>query len=189
MKIWSRVLALLVTTLVLNACGGIPVSTDYDPGWRLPEPATFAWMSQPHRQPVADPLVDNDLVAGRIRRAVNEQLEARGLREAASEQQADVLATYHVGQEERLDITSFRSSYGYYPCWNCFGYGPGFDSDIWVTQYTQGKLIIDLVDAKTKKLVWRGMATRRLPSFRTPAERDAYIRETVTAIFKDFPPH
>lgn len=186
MKIWSRLLALLVTTVVLNACSGVPVSTDYDPDWHLSLPASFAWMPRPHRQ-TADPLVDNDLVANRVHRAVSEQLEAKGLNEAASQQQADLLVTYHIGEEERLDINSFRSNYGYYPCWHCFGY-PGFDSDIWVTQYTEGKLVIDLVDAKSKQLVWRGVAKRRLPSFNTPAERDAYIRETVTAIFKNFPP-
>jgi len=186
MKIWLRLCALLATTVVLNACGGIPVSTDYDPSWHLPQPATFAWMEPPKRQ-LSDPLVDNDLIARRVHRAVGEQLESRGVREATPEQQPDLLATYHIGEEEKLDVTSFRSNFGYYPCWHCFG--PGFDSDIWVTQYTEGKLVIDLVDAKTKQLVWRGSAARRLPNFRTPEQRDAYIRETVTAIFKGFPPN
>lgn len=189
MKIWMRLFALLATTAVLNACGGIPVSTDYDPDWHLAMPATFAWMTPPQRQ-LTDPLVDNDLIARRVHRAVSEQLEAKGLRETAEGQPADLLATYHIGEEEKLDVSTFHSNWGYYPCWRCYGpWGPGFDSDIWVTQYTEGKLVIDLVDAKTKKLVWRGMAARRLPNFKTPAERDAYIRETVTAIFKGFPPN
>jgi hypothetical protein len=142
-------------------------------------------MARPQK-PAADPLIDNDLVARRVHRAVAEQLEGKGLREAASEAQADLLVTYHVGEEEKLDISSFHSNFGYYPCWHCFG--PGFDSDVWVTQYTQGKLVIDLIDAKNKQLVWRGIAARRLPTFKSPAERDQYIRETVVAIFKDFPP-
>jgi hypothetical protein len=58
---------------------------------------------------------------------------------------------------------------------------------VWVSQYTQGKLIIDMVDAKTKRLVWRGIASRRLPTFDSPQERDQFIRESVTAIFKKFP--
>lgn len=190
MKTWLRFCAVLATAAVLNACGGIPVSTDYNPDWQLKTPSSYAWLARPGRV-VSDTLVDNDLVARRIQRAVNEQLDARGLNNAASEQQADLLVTYHVGEEEKMDVSTFRSNFGYYPCWRCYGpgyYGAGFDSDVWVSYYTQGKLVIDLIDAKTKELVWRGIANRRVPSFKTPVERDAYIRETVAAIFKNFPP-
>ena len=179
-----RYLAILTVTVVLNACAAIPVSTDYEPGWQLPSPAAYAWIKRPaHR---VDPMVDNDLVAARIQRAVDEQLEGKGLNRAKSEAEANLLVTYHIGEEEKLDINSFHSNYGYYPCWHCWG--PGFDNDIWVTQYTQGKLVIDLIDAKTKQLVWRGVASRRVPSFDSPQERDKYVRETVAAIFKKFPP-
>jgi hypothetical protein len=151
MKSWLGPFALLATTIVLNACGGIPVSTDYDPDWQLQQPATYAWMDRPQKA-VVDPLIDNDLVERRVHRAVAEQLEGKGLREGTAAN-ATVLVTYHVGEEEKLDISSFHSNFGYYPCWRC--YGPGFDSDVWVSQYTQGKLVIDLIDAKTKQLVWR----------------------------------
>lgn len=183
MKRWLRKCALLMAIIVLNACAGIPVSTDYDPAWQMPADSGYAWIKRPSLH--ADPMIDNDLVAGRVHRAVDDQLAGKGLHAVDSEAQAALLVTYHIGEEEKLDISSFHSNFGYYPCWRC--YGPGFDSDIWVNQYTEGKLIIDLIDAKTKQLVWRGSAARRVPNFKTPAERDAYIRETVAAIFKKFP--
>ncbi|HEY3698726.1 MAG TPA: DUF4136 domain-containing protein [Spongiibacteraceae bacterium] len=179
-----RACAIFFAAVVLNACAAIPVSTDYDPGWQMPASASYAWM--PHPANKVDPMIDNDLVAGRVQRAVDDQLAAKGLSLAKSEADANLLVTYHIGEEDKLDINSFHSNFGYYPCWRCWG--PGFDSDVWVTQYTQGKLIIDLVDAKTKQLVWRGIASRRVPSFDSPQERDKYIRESVAAIFKKFPP-
>ncbi|HSB98064.1 MAG TPA: DUF4136 domain-containing protein [Spongiibacteraceae bacterium] len=182
MKSWLRVCVLSMAAIVLNACGAIPVSTDYDPAWQMPADASYAWIKRPSAH--VDPMIDNDLVAGRVHRAVDDQLAAKGLH-AAADDQAAVLITYHIGEEEKLDISSFHSNFGYYPCWRC--YGPGFDSDVWVNQYTEGKLIIDMVDAKTKQLVWRGIAARRVPTFKTPGERDTYIRETVDAIFKKFP--
>lgn len=185
MKTAFRFLAVVCAAIVLNACAGIPVSTDYDPNWQLPASSTYAWL--PHPLNKVDPMVDNDLVAARVHRAVDEQLEAKGLSAARSENDANLLVTYHIGEEEKLDINSFHSSFGYYPCWRCWG--PGFDNDIWVSQYTQGKLIIDLVDAKTKQLVWRGIASRRVPNLDSPQERDQYIRETAAAIFKKFPPN
>jgi hypothetical protein len=184
MKKYLRYAALLMAAVVLNACGAIPVSTDYNPGWEMPADASYAWIKRPSAH--VDPMIDNDLVAGRVRRAVDDQLAGKGLRAVASDAEASLLITYHIGEEEKLDISTFHSNFGYYPCWRC--YGPGFDSEVWVNQYTQGKLVVDIIDAKTKELVWRGIASRRVPSFKTPGERDTYIRETVAAIFQKFPP-
>ena len=185
MIIALRYFAIVTVVVVLNACAGIPVSTDYDPNWQLPTTPAYAWM--PHSMSKVDPMIDNDLVAARIHRAVDEQLAAKGISATGSDADANLLVAYHIGEEEKLDINTFHSSFGYYPCWHCWG--PGYDSDVWVSQYTQGKLIIDLVDAKTKQLAWRGIASRRVPSFDSPQERDKYIRETVMAIFKKFPPN
>lgn len=180
-------LALLV--LALSACSSVPVSTDYNTGYAFDNAARYAWLE---RKGISDPRVDNDLVEARVRRAVDDQLRSRGLTKAASVDEADVLVTYFIGQEEKIDIRTFRSRFGYYPCWHCYGpYGGpgwGYDNDVWVTEYTQGTLVIDLIDAKTRKLVWHGVAERRVPAFKTPQERDAYIRETVSAILEQFPP-
>lgn len=179
-----RLCGVVLATIVLNACGAIPVSTDFNPEWHMPAAPVYAWMARPQNK--LDPMVDNDLMEARVHRAVDEQLAAKGFSLGASEGQANVLVTYHVGVEEKLDINTFHSSYGYYPCWHCWG--GGYGTDVWVTQYTEGKLVIDVVDAQTKKLVWRGSASRRVPTFKTPQERDTYIRETVVAIFKQFTP-
>lgn len=184
MKTVLRLCGVLLATLVLNACGAIPVSTDSNPEWTMPAQPAYVWMKRPAHN--VDPMVDNDLVEARVKRAVDEQLAAKGFSLAVSEAAANVLVTYHIGEEEKLDINTFHSNFGYYPCWHCWG--PGFNNDIWVSQYTQGKLVIDIVDAQTRKLVWRGVAERRVPSFDSPQERDAYMRETVAAIFKKFSP-
>ena len=116
------------------------------------------------------------------------QLVAQGLTQVEDPAQADVLATYHIGTEDKIDINTWHSYYGYYPCWHCWGPHYGFRDDIWVNQYTQGTLIIDLIDADSRKLLWRGVADRRLPGFKTPEQRQAYLDETVTAILSKFPP-
>lgn len=195
-----RLALTLMAAVALAACNTIPVATDYDPGWTLPSGASFAWIERKGGEG-RDPFVDSDLVQTRVERAVDEQLRAQGLQRVDSAGEAQLLVAYHIGEEERIDIDTFHSWYGYYPCWGCYGagywprhgYGHGygydpFGPDIWVREYTQGKLMVDLVDAQSRKLVWRGVAERRMPTLRTPAERDAYIRETVAAIFQKFPP-
>jgi hypothetical protein len=190
MKAWVKTAVSLCAALWLSGCVGIPVSTDYDPDYQLQPTASYAWMDV-SKQAVKDPLVDNDLLERRVHRAVDEQLAANGLRLSADGQQPDLLVTYHVGQQEKVDIDTvdhFYGYYGYYPCWRCRGPAPFGGSDVWVTYYTQDTLLIDIVDAKSKKLIWRGVANRRMPSFKSPTERDTYIRESVNAIFQHFPP-
>ena len=57
-----------------------------------------------------------------------------------------------------------------------------------VHEYTEGTLILDVLDAATKSLVWRGTAqAEALPSVdvSTPQAR---IREAVRRILERFPP-
>lgn len=190
MNAFLRRLTLATLVLLVAACHTVPVSTDYDPDWQLKPSATYAWLP-PQKKLVTDPAVDNDLFAKRLHRAVDEQLKAKGLA-MTSVDSADLLISYHVAQETRIDIDTFRSHYGYYPCWGgCWGpgWGPGWGagSDVWVREYTAGTLMIDVVDGKSRELRWRGVSERRVPAFRTPEEREAFIRETVAAIFQKFP--
>lgn len=180
----------MVVALVLAGCSSVPVSSDYNVEYSFDQARRYAWLEP--RSEGADPRIQNDLVDARVRRAVDDQLRARGLSRADAPDQADLLVTYHMGQEEKLDVRTFRSHFGYYPCWHCYGpyWGPswGYGDDLWVTEYTQGTLVIDLIDARSRKLVWHGTAERRMPGFKTPADRDAWVRETVTAILERFPP-
>ena len=48
--------------------------------------------------------------------------------------------------------------------------------------------MIDVIDPASKKLLWRGMTKRVIPSLKTPEERRLYVLETVSAILAKFPP-
>lgn len=185
-----RRLALTAMALLVAACSSVPVESDYDPEWQLKPSSTYAWLP-PQKKLITDPTVDNDLFAKRMRGAVDEQLKAKGLAPAAVES-ADLLITYHVTKQTKIDVDTFHSSYGYYPCWGgCWGPGwgggMGYGSDVYVREYTAGMLMVDVIDGKSRELRWRGQSERRVPTFKTPQEREAFIRETVTAIFNKFP--
>ena len=58
-----------------------------------------------------------------------------------------------------------------------------------VYQYTQGTLVIDIVDAKTKTLVWRGSATGTVDGQqRSPEEMQQRVNNVVAQIMANFPP-
>jgi hypothetical protein len=54
--------------------------------------------------------------------------------------------------------------------------------------YEQGSLILDVVSAKEKQLVWRGAADAKVDRTRTPAQRTALINEAVSRMLQKFPP-
>jgi hypothetical protein len=61
--------------------------------------------------------------------------------------------------------------------------------ETYATQYTQGTLILDIVDAGTKKLTWRGSAQANLGSNPSPgASTDKKIKQATDKILDRFPP-
>ena len=52
----------------------------------------------------------------------------------------------------------------------------------------EGTLIIDLVDAKAKEMVWRGMASKALASSPSAEKMDENVKKVVAKVFENYPP-
>ncbi len=185
---------------MLTGCAmQVPAVSDYDTAYDYASVKQYAWLSQNpvNKQPVAElpEHVDmqSDLVHQRIRRAVDQELQSRNLTKVEPAQ-ADLLVMFHLGIEEEWDYDTFYGRFGYYPCYYCyepanhrvhgeFHHRQPFEP----RQYTMGTIVVDIIDAKDKRLVYRGSSERILPNLQTPAERQAYIDETVKAILRDLP--
>jgi hypothetical protein len=68
-----------------------------------------------------------------------------------------------------------------------FFYGPP-SRDVIITEYEQGTLVLDIVERRSKKLVWRGTARATLLENPTPERSTARINEAVRKILAGFPP-
>ena len=55
-------------------------------------------------------------------------------------------------------------------------------------EWQEGTLILDIVKAADNELIWRGGASRALPSSTTPEKTDKIIKEAVSKILKKYPP-
>ena len=68
------------------------------------------------------------------------------------------------------------------------GFGPwGFGGGMATVQtYTEGSLIVDLYDATTRKMVWRGVATATVSS--KPEKNAAKIDKSLMKMFERYPP-
>ena len=169
-----------VLSLLLGGCATMDIATDYDPSADFSGFRSYAWMETRPR-PTADPRIDSGLLESRVRGAVEAELAAKGYGKDEGGS-PDFLVGYHAAVRDRLDVYTMNNSYGYRPGW---GWGA---ADVYTYQYEEGSLVIDIVDAGSKQLVWRGRAQAEINRSAGPEERDARIRESVRRILERFPP-
>lgn len=108
---------------------------------------TYDW-GPPDKFPVGDPRLDNNpFFADYVMGAIEKQLDRKGY-EHATNGDVDLLIHYHASVNQKVDVYAVDSEYGY-----CYG-----NCQPQYTDYEQGTLVVDLVDARTSKVVWRGWA-------------------------------
>jgi hypothetical protein len=177
--------AALAATLLTISCSSTRVHTDYDHGANFTRYSTFAWYSSTDkdRRPTTGP---NQIVDGRIRRAIAQNILDRGMNESSPEK-ADLLVTYYTSLSSQLRMynTGWGYGWGHGPYWR-FGYGywPGW-SHTGVYSYHEGTIIVDIVDRSKKQLVWRGVITSVLNKKSSSQEK---IDKAMARVFLGFPP-
>ncbi|MHB8304178.1 MAG: DUF4136 domain-containing protein [Acidobacteriaceae bacterium] len=105
---------------------------------------------------------------------VNYDLQKKKLQQVPASQSPDLLVTYHFLTQEMMDSQTtgfgdgggFGGYGGYGGGWGGWGMGMGgmgmggmYDSTTSEVPRTMGILTVDIIDAKTRKIIWRGQAT------------------------------
>lgn len=132
---------------------------------------------------------DNDIVDNNIKNSISAELEKKGWHEA--DQRPDVLLDYNVivekGVKKEIDpVYSYPYSGYYYNPWRHrmgYYYNPGFfrGYHTYNVPFKEGTLTVNMVDAKTNKLIWQGWSTGDITS-RSITSKEA--QSDVKSIFK-----
>lgn len=165
------VLSLALAVPALSACEtpGGKVTTLQSSSIAVAPGSTYAWaaVDAAHRGS-ADPRVANDIIQERLKTAVDTALAAKGFRQVSDPAQAQLLVAYHVGlqnqTETRVDTFGGGSvgACGFRGCVGGWGlYGPP-SVDVSNINYTQGTVILDLMDRASGKLAWRATSEKRV---------------------------
>lgn len=173
-----------ITVSMLVACSSYDVVSDYDSAAPFASFKTYRWAIDPANAQ-GNLLLQNQLLGKRVKSAVDEELKAKGLTLVTSGD-ADVFVASHLTTKDKLNVTDWGYGYGAGPYRYGYGYG---GSSVSVTQYTEGTLVVDMVNGKNKELVWRGIASGAMASQLPPPEEiDARIKEIIGAILAEYPP-
>jgi hypothetical protein len=124
--------------------------------------------------------VPNQLMHDRIIAAIDKELAAKGFQKVEDRSAADLIILYHaaVGVETQLYTTDMGGGWG----WR---WGGGMSTTT-VEKIPQGQLVVDIGDAKTKKLLWLGNASETLSD--KPEKNEEKVNKAVKNLFKKFPP-
>jgi hypothetical protein len=166
-----RVIRTLITSglfVLICSAGALAqsVQTDYDRNFNLSSLRTYAFTHQ--QRPANDPLAASPINDRRIHDALDSQLRANGLAEAA---QPDFLITYHVTTRKGLDIQDNR-----------VGLFQRLGGSVNVNQITEGTIIVTFVDTATNREVWRGYVSGAI----NPKDLDKDVNKGIAKLVQRF---
>ncbi|MDP2246180.1 DUF4136 domain-containing protein [Pseudomonas sp.] len=182
-------LLLIPALLLLGACQTTQLNRDFDPGRDFAAYRSWSWQEPALRYKPDDPRINSDLTEQRIRSAVAEQLDQRGLRLAPAGKTSDLKVQAWLIVDNRQQQVSTHAGGAWGNPWGGGFWGGPTYVETRTVDYQVGTLQIDLFDSKDGKLVWRGSAAQTLRSNQPgPAERSAAIREAVAKVLSQYPP-
>jgi len=145
---------------------------------------TYKWV-QIKGQQAMDNLTDQA-----VKSAIEAELAKKGLVKTDAEN-ADLWIAYQVTLTQEKEFDSYSSDFGYGAGWGRGWYGGGMGSTMSTTSTSTihvGELGFDMYDPATKKLVWRGAATKTLDAKAKPEKRQKNIGKAVQKMLKNYPP-
>jgi hypothetical protein len=152
------------------------VKTDSDHRANFSQYKTYSWQEiKP----------ENSLWDARIKDAVDAQLAAKGWTQVDSG--GDVAIVAIKATQTQRSLQTFYDGFGGGWRWRGFGgMGEATTTEQDYQDYKEGTLVVDMYDAKTKQLIWRGSAEDTLSNNAEKNEKN--LDKGVAKMFKKFPP-
>lgn len=180
---WLRRYAVVILTVLLSSCASQKVDWDYNTEHSLAGMITYRWI-EPTQESQKLGYQFEALMDHRVHNAVDDALKARGFQRVDDDNaEVDFLINYIASQKpkkkERLVTTSF--DYGFNP------WGLGISTDSRIQEHEESSLLIDIIDPKTKQVVWRGRSRVRTQKDLSPEQRTIRINVAVAKILEGFP--
>ncbi len=174
---------LFITTLALVILTGCTtIQTDSDPRVNMHNYHTYQLEYSGNSNAVA---FNNPLNAKRLRDAVETNLASRGMRPVAEGETPDCIVSVSTGSRQVVESDpGTHVGLG----WGWFGRGFGgslaWDND--VRAYSEYRIAIDLIDAKSHEPVWHASINENI-NRGSGASADTRIRTVVAQLFTKFP--
>jgi hypothetical protein len=190
----TTVLAMALASLGAACAPPVTVRTSESPTADFAAYYTFRVLPPPDRRagapalPAQDPMLNNSITNQELRQDLVRALEGRGYE--PNRQGPDFLVAYYAGTKEKFDTTywvpgPWRYTYWGFRdrwAWPYYGWAPAVAQ---VEEHTEGSVVVDVIDAKTHQLAWRGQGVAQVAD--DPQQYAKDLARAVDDIMKKYP--
>lgn len=179
MRPFRRIAVITLGGLLAASCATMGIGSYVSRGIDFTTYRTYEW-GPADALPTGDPRLDNNAVfIDHFEGAVEKAMAARGFERASSGAVPDLLLHYHASITQRIVVNEVDRRFGECPSYDC---GPRTEV------FEAGTLLIDVVDARTRRLVWRGWAEDGVAGALANQDRlEQLIDEAVSGMMLRFP--
>jgi hypothetical protein len=169
--------------LFSTVCYGREIKVGFDPSADFTKYKTYGLISGTDIAEAGQ--MQNPDLASAVEDLIRAQMTEKGLEEEEVGGTPDLIARYWVATQQKQKVTDLADWGGYDPFWDGGWWGPMYD-EVMIKNYQKGTMLLDLIDTKTKKLVWRAYLVGSLneDSGKAMVEAD----QDLTKAFEKFPP-
>ena len=170
MTIMKKRFALLAMLLSITSAIAVAqqVSVNYNHSQSFVQYHTYAWGSNNANA------IQNSILAQVAQQDIDSAMQAKGLQKVQESQTPDLILTANGGMKQQTS----------YSAWGMRGIGGGMGG-ITPEQNVIGTMIVDLYDAKTQSLIWRGIAQDTLSN--NGNKNQQLVEKAIQKIFKQWP--
>jgi Domain of unknown function (DUF4136) len=182
-KVTLKNFLLIVTAGIFFSCTpSLLVNSDYDKSANFSAYKTFSLYNLSTSGSVSK------INADRIASSIKKEMISKGFTE--NKTNPDLMVNAVTVLKDKIALSATTNYYGYGGLYRPYGYwAPAGRVAGYTTvssyEYKDGSLIIDVVDAKTEKMIWQGTASAEIQ--KKPKNPEEVIGHTVTKIMSGFP--
>lgn len=176
-------LGLAFALAVAGCSSAIQVRTMVAPEATLTTQRTFRLLDAPVRRDgrpttgADDPMVNNSIANRALRDRIIRAFTARGYQ--LVERDADLMVAFYASARETVDVSVWDYGFPIRSRWP----RPAYQQVL--TEVTEGSVVIDVIDPRTRELLWRGEGRSRLSS--DPAENVRELARAAEKVVRQYP--
>ncbi len=174
MKKLSNIVGVLALVWLTSCAPSLMVNFDHDRATNFRKYSSYK--VEPAKTDDKDPVLNSQLNQDRIKDALVAQMQARGY--TYTDENPELIIRYFTDVQNRQETQS-NNSMGYWGWW-------GRPNNTYTRNYREARLVINMVDAASNRLVWQGWAEGE-ESTNRKQDREAAIRLVVSRIMEQYP--
>ncbi|OZG73199.1 hypothetical protein BTA51_11995 [Hahella sp. CCB-MM4] len=170
----------LTIFMILGGCAGPKVLVDYQPG------TSFQGLDRYAINLNDDTTSSMSLTDERVKNAVMLFMRNKGYT-LVEPTEAEIITSWHIKKDKEIRREGFSYGIGYGIASGHTGVGISMQTRPPATEVIRGRLVLEMIDPATSRVIWSAESTEQLSEDETPSAREAEIRRIVGEMLKEFP--